>query len=245
MVMAKTPICPIVELEFLYSVRSLADRMEKQRLIRELFGWVPMPEGVYERADEVQQLLTEAGAHQSAAPVDLLIAATAERERLIVLCDDHDFRTSLQSPASRPSSSPMSDPGRHLCARLMPPPARTAVDRRRSTFDSGEPRCPVSPPGWHAGRSAPGGPPVRVPSPSDLLTPRPRPAAVQHWRRRTSGRRDLDRVRIVVHDPVGRHEAPECSADRLVCESVTWPRVQPESTIPLRSLTIQPPWDRS
>jgi len=86
-------ICPIVELEFLYSARSLADRLEKQRLIHDLFGWLPMYEGAYERAAEVQQLLTQTGAHRSAGPVDLLIAATAERERLAVLCDDHDFLT--------------------------------------------------------------------------------------------------------------------------------------------------------
>jgi predicted nucleic acid-binding protein len=86
-------ICPIVELEFLYSARSLADRLEKQRLLRDLFGWAPMPDTVYQRAEEVQQLLTETGAHRSAGPVDLLIAATAERERLTVLCDDHDFQT--------------------------------------------------------------------------------------------------------------------------------------------------------
>jgi predicted nucleic acid-binding protein len=85
--------CPIVELEFLYSARSLADRLEKLRLIRDLFGWVTMPEAAYERAGEVQQLLTESGTHRSAGPVDLLIAATAERERLTVLCDDHDFQT--------------------------------------------------------------------------------------------------------------------------------------------------------
>jgi predicted nucleic acid-binding protein len=86
-------VCPIVELEFLYSARSLADRLEKQRLLRDLFGWVSMPERAYERAREVQQSLTEAGAHRSAGPVDLLIAATAERERLTVLCDDRDFQT--------------------------------------------------------------------------------------------------------------------------------------------------------
>jgi predicted nucleic acid-binding protein len=86
-------ICPIVELEFLYSARSLADRLEKKRLIHDLFGWVPMHEGACERADEVQQLLTETGAHRSAGPVDLLIAATAERGRLIVLCDDRDYQT--------------------------------------------------------------------------------------------------------------------------------------------------------
>lgn len=86
-------VCPIVELEFLYSARSLADRLDKQRLLRDIFGWVPMPEAAYDRAEEVQQLLTEVGAHRSAGPVDLLIAATAERERLTVLCDDRDFQT--------------------------------------------------------------------------------------------------------------------------------------------------------
>ena len=85
--------CPVVELEFLYSARSLADRLEKQRLLHDLFGWVPMGEHTWDRAAEVQQLLTEAGQHHSAGPIDLLIAATAERERLVLLCDDHDFQT--------------------------------------------------------------------------------------------------------------------------------------------------------
>jgi predicted nucleic acid-binding protein len=85
--------CPVVELEFLYSARSLADRLEKLRLLHDLFGWVPMGEHAWERAAEVQQLLTETGQHRSAGPIDLLIAATAERERLVLLCDDHDFQT--------------------------------------------------------------------------------------------------------------------------------------------------------
>jgi predicted nucleic acid-binding protein len=86
-------VCPVVELEFLYSARSLADRLAKKRLLREVFGWVPMSDRAYERADMVQQLLTEVGKHRSAGPVDLLIAATAERERLTVLCDDRDYQT--------------------------------------------------------------------------------------------------------------------------------------------------------
>jgi predicted nucleic acid-binding protein len=85
--------CPVVELEFLYSARSLADRLEKVRLLRDLFGWVPTTDHAWERAQGVQQKLTESGEHRSAGPVDLLIAATAERERLTVLCDDHDFQT--------------------------------------------------------------------------------------------------------------------------------------------------------
>jgi len=85
--------CPVVEMEFLYSARSLADRLAKQRLLHDLFGWVPMSDGIWERSAEVQQLLTDTGAHRSASAVDLLIAATAERARLTVLCDDRDFRT--------------------------------------------------------------------------------------------------------------------------------------------------------
>ncbi len=85
--------CPIVELEFLYSARSLADRLEKQRLMHDLLGWVPVHERAFERAEQVQQLLTEAGMHRSAGPVDLLIAATAEYERLTVLCHDRDYQT--------------------------------------------------------------------------------------------------------------------------------------------------------
>jgi len=40
----------------LYSARSLADRLEKLRLMRDLFGRVTMSAGCYERAGEVQQL---------------------------------------------------------------------------------------------------------------------------------------------------------------------------------------------
>ena len=60
-------VCPVVELEFLYSARSLADRLEKQRLMHDLFGWVPMSDRCFDRATEVQQLLTETGAHRSPA----------------------------------------------------------------------------------------------------------------------------------------------------------------------------------
>jgi predicted nucleic acid-binding protein len=88
--------CPVVELEFLYSARSLADRLEKRRLLHELFGWVPMSERAWERAEEVQQLLAEGAMHRSAGPVDLLIAATAERERLTLLSDDRDFTAIAQ-----------------------------------------------------------------------------------------------------------------------------------------------------
>ena len=86
-------VCPVVELEFLFSARSLADRLRKQQLLREVFTWVPMSERAFERAERVQQQLTERGTHRSAGPVDLLVAATAERSGLIVLSDDKDYET--------------------------------------------------------------------------------------------------------------------------------------------------------
>jgi predicted nucleic acid-binding protein len=51
-----------------------------------------MHEGSFERASEVQQRQTEAGQHRSAGAVDMVIAATAEHERLVILCDDPDYR---------------------------------------------------------------------------------------------------------------------------------------------------------
>jgi len=56
---------PIVELEFLYSARSLADRLEKQRLMRDLFRWVSMHDGAFERA----------GARVTGQPVKLVTEA--------------------------------------------------------------------------------------------------------------------------------------------------------------------------
>jgi hypothetical protein len=86
-------VCPVVELEFLYSARSLADRLDKQRLLGQVFAWVPMSDRAFERAAEIQTALTRRGEHRSAGAVDLLIAATAERHQLIVLSEDRDFES--------------------------------------------------------------------------------------------------------------------------------------------------------
>lgn len=86
-------VCPVVELEFLYSARSLADRLDKQRLLGQVFAWVPMADRAFERAAQIQESLTRRGEHRSAGAVDLLIAATAERHQLIVLSEDRDFDT--------------------------------------------------------------------------------------------------------------------------------------------------------
>jgi predicted nucleic acid-binding protein len=81
--------CPIIDLEVLYSARSQAD-YEATR--REQFGVVsyPLTAEVGERALAVQRLLAGRGQHRLSIP-DLLIAAIAELNDLVVLHYDADY----------------------------------------------------------------------------------------------------------------------------------------------------------
>ncbi|MEV0491134.1 PIN domain nuclease [Streptomyces atratus] len=83
--------CPVTELEFCYSTRSAADRARGIEDMRLLFGWVPVDDRAYDRAWQVQELLTQRGQHHSAGAVDLVVAATAELQGLTLLHRDHDF----------------------------------------------------------------------------------------------------------------------------------------------------------
>ncbi|TDV39745.1 PIN domain nuclease [Actinophytocola oryzae] len=84
-------VCPITELEFFYSARSVADRERGVDDMRALFGWAPVADRAYDRAWVVQGELTAKGQHRSAGPVDLVVAATAELQGLTLLHRDHDF----------------------------------------------------------------------------------------------------------------------------------------------------------
>lgn len=84
-------ICPIVEVEFLYTARSKSERDELVELLRAAFVWVPMPERVFDRAAEIQTALTARGMHRSAGAADLLLAAAAESHKLVLLQYDRDF----------------------------------------------------------------------------------------------------------------------------------------------------------
>ncbi|MFE5584444.1 PIN domain nuclease [Kitasatospora sp. NPDC056531] len=83
--------CPITELEFFYSARTAADRMQGIEDMRQLFSWVPVHDRAFERAWRVQEALTKRGQHRSAGAVDLVVAATAEMEGLTLLHRDRDF----------------------------------------------------------------------------------------------------------------------------------------------------------
>lgn len=84
-------VCPLIELELLYTARSATHRAELQELIAAAFAWVPMPDRVFTRAAEVQDVLTQQGQHRSAGAVDLLVAAAAELNSLTLLHYDRDF----------------------------------------------------------------------------------------------------------------------------------------------------------
>jgi predicted nucleic acid-binding protein len=86
-------VCPITELEFFYSARSAKDRENLIEDLRSAFGWVPVHDGAYVRAWEVQGDLTVQGRHRGTGPVDLVVAATAELFGLTLLHHDHDFST--------------------------------------------------------------------------------------------------------------------------------------------------------
>ena len=84
-------LCTITELEILYSARSKAHRDDLRAALRAAYGWVVSPDRIFERASSVQDALTDRGTHRSAGPVDLLVAATAEENRLTLLHYDADF----------------------------------------------------------------------------------------------------------------------------------------------------------
>jgi predicted nucleic acid-binding protein len=81
--------CPIIDLEVLYSARSTAD-YEATR--QEQFGVVsyPLSAEAGARALDVQRLLAARGQHRLSIP-DLLIAAIAELNDLVVLHYDADY----------------------------------------------------------------------------------------------------------------------------------------------------------
>jgi predicted nucleic acid-binding protein len=56
-------------------------------------GWpqVPIDQAVLDRASDVQGELAARGLHRAVKIGDLIIAAAAERSRLVVLHYDHDF----------------------------------------------------------------------------------------------------------------------------------------------------------
>lgn len=84
-------VCPVTELEFLYSARSREHRTGMVDILSRLFLPAHFDDRHVARAWEVQRDLTSRGEHRSAGPVDLMTAATAELNQLVLLHYDRDF----------------------------------------------------------------------------------------------------------------------------------------------------------
>ena len=82
--------CGVIELEVLFSARTHAD-LVATRARRRALPTLAMSQADFDRAIEVLEGLARSGHHRAAGIPDLLIAAIAERHRLVVLHYDKDF----------------------------------------------------------------------------------------------------------------------------------------------------------
>lgn len=84
-------ICAITELELRHSAKSVEHDRRLRDDLAQMFTWAPIQERCHTLALEIQNGLVANGTHRSAGPVDLMLAANAELNRLVVLHDDNDF----------------------------------------------------------------------------------------------------------------------------------------------------------
>jgi predicted nucleic acid-binding protein len=83
--------CSLVMLELLFSARSPADYDATRERLSLALELAPIDQPIVDRATEVQALLAERSQHRGVPLPDLMIAATAEHYRLVVLHYDSDF----------------------------------------------------------------------------------------------------------------------------------------------------------
>ncbi|MCB5179175.1 PIN domain-containing protein [Streptomyces antimicrobicus] len=84
-------MCDVTEFEMLYSARSVSEYKQIKGQLRDLYGWVPVPEDGWEQVLRAQEALTDLGRHRSVSASDLFVAVTARAHRLTVLHYDRDF----------------------------------------------------------------------------------------------------------------------------------------------------------
>jgi predicted nucleic acid-binding protein len=76
---------------YLRAVGGRADYYEADAILHEAFPSYEVPERAWQDTARLQQDLADRSRHQSASPVDLLVAVTAARHKLTVLHADKDF----------------------------------------------------------------------------------------------------------------------------------------------------------
>ena len=80
----------VAMLEALFSAQSAED-YRRQRLMLDAMPRVGVTEKVIDRALDIQRRMVELGTHRAASVPDLILAATAKTNGLVVLHDDGDF----------------------------------------------------------------------------------------------------------------------------------------------------------
>lgn len=84
-------ICPPVESELMMGVRADRDYEPFFAVIRDSFAWRPALDDPWRRILAVQRDLIKLGHHRGPSPIDILIALTAQEQRLTVVHADEDF----------------------------------------------------------------------------------------------------------------------------------------------------------
>ncbi|NKY37541.1 PIN domain nuclease [Nocardia speluncae] len=86
-------ICEPVRQEYLRAAGARSAYYEADSLLQETFPYYVVRDDVWDGTAALQHRLAEKSWHQSASPVDLLVAATAAHHELTVLHADTDFET--------------------------------------------------------------------------------------------------------------------------------------------------------
>lgn len=84
-------LCPPVESELMVSVRADRDYEPFFGMLRRTFGWCPALDDPWRHVLAVQRDLISVGHHRGPSPMDIIIALTAQDQRLTLLHADADF----------------------------------------------------------------------------------------------------------------------------------------------------------
>lgn len=82
--------CAMIDLEVLCSVRNAREHGRARDRRALAYRYVELTEAMFQRAIDVQGLLTERGQHRIPLP-DLIVAAVAEQAGMVLLHYDRDF----------------------------------------------------------------------------------------------------------------------------------------------------------
>jgi predicted nucleic acid-binding protein len=83
--------CGVADLEFGVSARTAEDHHALGMYRRDALEYLTTPDGVWQRAWQVQEALAGKGLHRSVKVPDLIIAAVAEHHGIAVMHYDRDF----------------------------------------------------------------------------------------------------------------------------------------------------------